>query len=343
MVLSIEFETSRLVDRLKDARSRLIPCRPPIWARDGHSQTLLGHLLPSQELSPENANAGEKINVTLESENERIVTTYLRGRSRTVVYLFHGLGGYSHAHYMQRTARIARTLGHHVFLNNHRGCGEGAGLATEPYHSGRAEDLAAVIACGRRRFPGHRHIAVGFSLSANALLLLAAGIRADVLPDAAIAVNAPLDLDSASRRLCEGFNRVYDLNFTRDLKQAIEVRKRTGRMKETYRVPLITTVRELDQLYTAPAGGFRSREDYYETCSAGRYLAKLRIPTLLLTAADDPFVDVTHFRRARTSDLGVIHIEQHGGHVGYLTRNKTPLGDRRWLDYALREYITALS
>lgn len=334
-----EFEMTQRVDRLKDARARILPCRPPVWAPTGHMQTLLGHLLPSRKLKEK----GLQLNVSLESEDERIATTYLRGRSSTVVYLFHGLGGYSHAHYMQRTALIARNFGHHVFLNNHRGCGEGAGLAVEPYHSGRAEDLSAVIAYGRQMLPHHRHIAIGFSLSANALLLLAAGVRASVLPDAAIAVNGPIDLTAAANRLDEGLNLIYSLNFTSELKVSVKTREKTGRLQDAYKFPLITTVRDFDRIYTAPAGGFKSRDEYYTRCSAKQYLGNIQIPTVLLTAEDDPFISVDSYRTAKLSDSTILHVEKHGGHMGYLTNQSTPVGSSRWLDYALREYISALS
>lgn len=338
-MLNTEFESSRAVDRLKEVRARLLPCRPPIWARSGHTQTMLGHLLPSPALKTK----GKRFNVTLESENERIVTTYLKGKTKTVVYLFHGLGGSSQAAYMHRTALIARHLGHHVFLNNHRGCGDGVGLAVEPYHSGRSEDLSAVIEFGRKMLPDHKHIAIGFSLSANALLLLAARVRAEVLPDAAIAVNGPIELDSASRKLTGGLNLLYNFVFLQELKEAVRQREKTGRLTNLYALKNVFTVRGFDEAYTAPAGGFTNRDEYYSLCSARQYLPRIEIPTVLLTAADDPFVEFNHYKNAKISDSTVVHIEPHGGHLGYISRQETPLGSHRWLDYALREYIVALS
>ena len=138
-----------MIKELKAARKSISPCHPPFWARTGHLQTIFGHLLPSPALLEK----GEVFNVTLDKESERIHTTYIKGQTSIVVYLFHGLGGSAQATYMQRTALVARSLGHHVFINNHRGCGEGIGLATGPYHSGRAEDLSQVIAFGRRMLP----------------------------------------------------------------------------------------------------------------------------------------------------------------------------------------------
>ena len=315
----------------------IVPCQPPLWAKTGHPQTILGHLLPSRQLHEK----GERIEVSLPG-GDRLVAHFFQGTTSLVVYLFHGLGGFSHGAYMQRTALIAREMGHTVIMSNHRGCGEGRGLAHEPYHSGRAEDLSAVIAWGRKKLPEHQHLAIGFSLSGNALLLLAAGQRAQVQPDAAIAVNAPIDLQKAADLLHVGLNRIYDFRFVQDTRRAIAVRAQLDPRLLQLKIPRLTTLHEVDRLYTAPFGGFKNREDYYQTCSAKQYLKDISIPTVLLTAKDDPFVDWQDYANAEKSDQVHMHIEEKGGHMGYLTSVRTPLKSHRWLDYALYNYIKSL-
>lgn len=312
-------------------RESISPCVPPLWARSGHAQTILAHLLPSEPLKLK----GTEYDVTLENERERIRSMYLKGSSKVVVYLFHGLAGSAEGSYMQRTASQLLEMGHHVFLNNHRGCGNGVGLATEPYHSGRAEDLSRVIAFGKKMLPDHVHIAVGFSLSANALLLLAAGIRAETQPDFAIAVNGPINLDRASVKLREGLNRIYDHHFTKELKKYVKV----NRPKDAYRLPPVKNLREFDELITAPIGGFKSRADYYGKCSAGQFLKNINIPTVIITSYDDPFVSVEDYLKADYSEKCFVHLERNGGHMGYLT--KKGRGYERWLDGALTAYISA--
>lgn len=320
-----------MIDELTSARASISPCLPPFWARTGHLQTILGHLLPSPSLLEK----GEVLSVTLENDCERIHTTYLKGDSRVVVYLFHGLGGSAEATYMQRTALVARSFGHHVFVNNHRGCGEGVGLATEPYHSGRAEDLSKVIAFGRKKLPDHHHIAIGFSLSANALLLLSAKVRAEILPDVSICVNGPIHLDSASIKLTQGLNRLYDKRFVLELQRYVKANHHDAFTK----VKSIKDLREFDEVYTAPIGGFKSRAHYYETCSAMKYLEQIQIPTVMITAKDDPFVDYKNYEKAKLSPSVILHLENHGGHMGYLSRKG--VGFERWLDHALKVYLEA--
>ena len=318
-------------------KEKLQPCISPVWARTGHLQTILGHLLPSPVLTKE----GERIELKVSSDDV-LVSHFLQGTSDTVVYLFHGLAGFSHGTYMQRTALVAQGLGHSVFLFNHRGCGAGSGLAREPYHSGRAEDLSALIEYGRNRFPHQKHVAIGFSLSGNAVLLLAAGQRAKVLPDAAIAVNAPINLGRASIALKQGLNRIYDYRFVRDIKKEIAARSTLDVTLKDIQLPVLATVHDLDDLYTATAGGFKNREDYYATCSAKQFLNDLKIPTVLITAKDDPFVSYEDYLEAKLSPLAQLHIENQGGHMGYLTSQASSLHGQRWLDYALWSYLKSL-
>jgi predicted alpha/beta-fold hydrolase len=296
-------------------------------------QTLLGHLLPSQKIS-EN---GIHLNITLEKETERIHSTYLRGSTNIAVYLFHGLGGSAEASYMQRTAIRARQMGHHVFINNHRGCGSGAGLAVEPYHSGRSDDLSKVIEYGRTMLPGHKHIAIGFSLSANALLLLAAKVGGSVQPDYAITVNGPINLERASFNLQKGLNRIYDKRFVLELECYVKI----NRPQDVGDFSLVKDLRDFDKRYTAPLGGFKDRNDYYATCSSKQYLAKINIPTVIITAEDDPFVSIQDYQDAIYSPSTVLHIEKHGGHMGYLAKNG--VGFSRWLDMALGIYLEKFS
>jgi len=316
----------------------LIPCQYPRWARGGHAQTVLGHFLPG----PRWTQKCENIHLPLE-DGDTLVLSYLPGREETIVYLFHGLSGNAHSDYMIRTADLCQKLGYHVVLTNHRGCGDGKGLATHPYHSGRAEDLSAVIAYGKKRFPTFRHIAVGFSLSGNCLLLLLTGKRGTALPDAGVAVNAPINLARGAELLQKGFSRIYDFRFVRLCYQAIKDREEKGLIPRKYSIPLSTTLAQFDDLYTAPAGGFRDRHHYYESCSSRDHLRNIKTPTVMITSQDDPFVHYQDYLDASLSPTTHLHLEKHGGHMGYLTSTPTPLGTRRWLDYALHEYLKRLS
>ena len=317
---------------------RLLPCKAPFWADSGHGQTLWAHFLKSPELE----NLGQNFEVDL-PDGDRLFCFYHQGFTDVVVSLYHGLSGDVYADYMQRTAILCRQLGHTVVLVNHRGAGQGANHARNPYHSGRAEDVSEVLKVLRQKFPGKKQITIGYSMSGCIVLCLLGGYRGVEKPDGAITVNAPLNLGQGARRLKTGLNRIYDVRFVHRLRQNIEEKYQTGLITKHYEIPWWSSVYDLDQIYTAEAGGFRDREDYYENCSSGRYLHKIDVPTYMLTSEDDPFVLVEDYHKAQLSKNIQLHIESRGGHLGYLSRNATPLGSNRWLDYYLNEALQALT
>jgi predicted alpha/beta-fold hydrolase len=305
-----------------------LACLPPLWARGGHLQTIAAQFLPS----PTPQLPWESLRLILE-DGDALSVNLLPGTSGVAVSLFHGLGGSVDGHYMRRAAARFHARGHAVMAVNHRGAGAGKGLAQGTYHSGATADMAAALRLARQRYPHHLHVAVGFSISANILLLLAGRDHHLDLPDLALAVNPPADLEACSRRLCVGLNRAYDQYFVRKL--VPEVKGRPG----CEAAAAVKTLRAFDEAYTAPRAGFKDRADYYAKCSCGPHLAGIRIPTVILTAEDDPFAPASDVRAQPRSEQVHLHAEATGGHMGYISRN---LPDRRWLDYALEHYVGAL-
>lgn len=305
------------------------PFHPALWAPGPHAQTILSHLwkTPSAPL-PWSSEFLE-----LEA-GERLRLEVLPGDSDTVVVFFHGLGGHAGSSYVRRSAGLATARGHSVISANHRGAGLGMGLAHRPYHCGSTGDVAAVIAFTRRRFPGKRVLAAGFSLSAAMLVLLLGRDKHLAQPDGAVIVNPPGDLEACSHRLLRGLNRLYDRRFVKLLRHHVEARPGGTPLPPT------PTLRDFDEVYTAPQAGFKDRADYYANCSCGPHLGGIDRPAVILTSEDDPF--------APAADLGepspavLLHLERHGGHCGYLAANNTPRGNHRWIDYALDHYLEAL-
>lgn len=314
--------------------AQLKPCIPPLWARGGHLQTILGYALASPSLPLR----GEKISIPF-ADGDTLIGSYYEGKSEFLVLLFHGLTGSTDSTYMHRSTLIALEQGHSVLLVNHRGCGEGKGLAKKPYHSGRGEDISEIIAFARKRYPGKKQIAMGFSLSANALLILLAGVRGEHKPDFAFAANGPIDLRTCSDYLKKGLNRLYDYRFVQDCKKDIYYKQEQGLLKTNHVIPNSFYLEDIDRIYTAPEGGFEDQNDYYAKCSAAPHLQKITTPTFLLTAKDDPFIVWQPYLNAKGNPHIQLHIEEYGGHLGYISKVKGLFGYERWLDHAVTEVL----
>lgn len=292
----------------------------------GHFQTLLGHLIPSPKLDL----VGEKHIIEL-ADGDRLVGFLYKGTSDILVSLYHGLSGDIEADYMQRTAIQYLAMGHSVFLVNHRGAGAGAGLAQNPYHSGRAEDVSEVVRYLRELQPAKKQITAGFSMSGNIILYLLSGQRGEHLPDGAITVNAPINLSSCADLLARGFNRAYDLRFVRRIVQ-----------QKALNISPWTTLTQIDDLYTAPRSGFKDRHEYYQICSSKPHVHKIQKPACVLTAEDDPFIPVQDYREAPWSSAVELKIHPWGGHLGYMSAKKNRLGNHRWLDEYMVESLQNL-
>ena len=314
------------------------PCAAPFWARGGHAQTLWGHLLSWRgALLAQRADA-QRREVALE-DGDRLVVFTLPGTSGVRVHLFHGLSGDVDSDYMRRVTSVLEARGHSVWAVNHRGCGSGRGLAARPYHSGSSADMQAVLAASRASAPDQICLVIAFSLSGNIALLHAAEQRAPQA-DGVIAVNPPIDLARGADTLHVGFNRVYERRFVHRLRRAIRERELDGLLTDRPRIDPGVSLREFDELYTAPQAGFASAAEYYRLCSSLARLREITTPTVVLTSADDPVVDCAMFRDLDLGAAVTLHVEPRGGHVGYLTRSG--LSYRRWLDAALAHYVDEL-
>ncbi len=313
-------------------------CIPPSWARGGHAQTLLGHALPwANRVAREPGWVRRE--VVLE-DGERLVALERPGTSGVRVHLFHGLSGDADADYMRGVARSLAHRGHGVWRVNHRGCGAGQGLATQPYHSGSSADMRAVLAASRADAPRELQLVIGFSLSGNIALLLA-GQGLEPLPDGLIAVNPPVDLARASRDIGRGLSRLYELRFVLRLRRAVAERDRIRGRRDRAPIPRRASLMDFDDLFTAPEAGFADGADYYRRCSSLPHLERIGVPAVIVSAADDPFVAADTLRGARLSATTHLHLEASGGHLGYLERRGALWG--RWLEGALVHYVDELA
>jgi len=163
------------------------------------------------------------------------------------------------------------------------------------------------------------------SLGGNVLLKYL-GERGERVPAAvrgAVAISVPYDLARGSRHISRGFSRVYEGNFLRSLRRKVEQKRaRFPDIVDPERVRRARTLYDFDDVVTAPVHGFRDAEDYYSRSSALRFLHGVRVPTLLLSAADDPFLPraVLDEVRAVARDNPALHVEftPRGGHVGFV-------------------------
>jgi hypothetical protein len=264
-----------------------------------------------------------------------------RARHPLLVAL-HGLEGSSSAHYMRGIAEKAFARGFSVILLNQRNCGGTEALSAGLYHSGLTADATHVIG-EVARTDGIEHIVVaGYSLGGNLALKLA-GDCGDAAPPqlrAVCAVSPIIEIERCVDALERRSNIVYQLNFVRGLRARMKRKSLThpGRF-DLSRLREVWTVRKFDDMFTAPHFGFDGASDYYYRASAMRVIDRIRVPALIITAADDPFVPSEPFRDPKIASNPniTLKITEHGGHCGFVAQASNG-SDGYWAEEQVVEF-----
>lgn len=235
----------------------------------------------------------------------------------------HGLEGSSAAHYMQGMADKAFARGVSVILLNQRNCGGTEALCAGLYHSGLTADAAHVIQDVTATDGVERIVVAGYSLGGNLALKLAGDYGSAPPPQlrAVCAVSPVIELARCVDTLDRRSNILYQLNFVRGLRARMRRKNMThpGRFA-LERLAGIWTVRQFDEAFTAPFFGFADASDYYHRASALRVMDRVRVPALIITAQDDPFVPAEIFSDpALTSNPNItLVLTEHGGHCAFV-------------------------
>jgi len=295
---------------------------PPPFFNNGHLQTIF-------------ASVGRRIR-DIRYQRERIATpdkdfldldwSRVDGKpAKRLVILSHGLEGRSAQPYMLGMARAMNRQGWDALAWNLRGCSGEPNKLLRTYHSGASEDLSVVVDHVLKKYRYRSVALIGFSLGGNITLkyLGENGAHLDPRVQRAVAFSVPCHLKSSALHLDRLSNKLYLGLFLVSLASKIRMKRKvlpgqvpTGK--------LTTSFREFDDLYTAPINGFKDAEEYWKKSSSEGYLAGIRIPTLLVNAADDPLLPERCYPRAqaRKNPNLFLEIPKSGGHVGFVAFNR---------------------
>lgn len=318
--------------------------RPAWWIPGAHLQTLWGRLFPL------------RVTARLRTERWRtpdddfvdIVRLDASHKAAPRVVMFHGLEGTVRSHYIARMVAELERRGWGMDLLLFRSCGGVPNETRRFYHSGETSDPLFVLERVIAEHPDAPIGLAGVSLGGNVLLKLL-GERGPDLPESVVGaatVSVPYDLGLSCRQIERGFSRIYQHYFLRSLKRkAREKLKRFPDLAEPARVERARTLWDFDDVITAPLHGFRDAADYYDRSSSLGYLSRIRLPTLLLSARDDPFLPVHVLddvaRIAAANPALHLEITDRGGHVGFVG-GTVPWRPRYYAEWRITDWFASL-
>lgn len=267
-------------------------------------------------------------------ERERITTPdhdfldldWLKQGAAKLVIISHGLEGNSDRAYVRGMARIFYQHGYDALAWNYRGCSGEINRKIRFYHSGATDDLDFIV----------RHAAsfgyteinlVGFSLGGN-LTLKYLGEKSETLHSKiqkAVAFSVPLNLKTSCDKISMRSNWIYSQRFLKSLKKKVAEKARVFSEIDPAPLARIATLLEFDDVYTAPLHGFKNALDYYEQSSSLRFLHRIKRPTLIVNAKNDPFLSPECYPVESQFPHLTFEYPTRGGHVGFALFNENGL------------------
>jgi len=293
------------------------PYRAPWWLPGGHLQTIYPYFLLKRRPPPYRRERW----ATPDDDFIDLDWTHEREEHAPLVALFHGLEGGSGSHYASALMRATARRRWRGVVIHFRGCSGEPNRLPRAYHSGDAAEIAWILQRLRALNPAIPIFAAGVSLGGNALLKwlgrAPASSRATI--DAAAAVSAPVDLMTAGDLLGAGVNRLYGHHFLKTLRaKSLAKLERYPGLYDADVVRKARTLREFDNVVTAPLHGFLDTDDYWTRASSKPDLAGIAVPTLIVHARNDPFLP-GHFLPAASEVSASVTLDfpEGGGHTGF--------------------------
>jgi predicted alpha/beta-fold hydrolase len=320
----------------------------PRWLPGGHAQTIYAALLIPRErvvYRRERWDTPDSDFIDLDWIDEPPAVSHQSSAvtNQPLVVLFHGLEGSSRSQYALNLMAAVRERRMRGVVVHFRGCSGEPNRLSRAYHSGDAQEIDWILRRLRAQNAAAPLYAVGVSLGGNALLKWLGESRdgAARVVDAAAAVSAPLDLMASGDALGQGFNLVYARNFLNTLraKSLVKLERYPG-LYDADAVQASRTLREFDDLVTAPLHGFRNTDDYWTRASSKPGLKNVRVPTLVINARNDPFLPAAALPGPGDVSAAVtLEQPEQGGHVGFVS-GAFP-GNLGWLTRRLLDFLSS--
>ena len=317
---------------------------PAWWLPGPHAQTIWGRYFRRVRLPPLQHERWD-------TPDGDVVDIYRAptGTGAAQLLLLHGLEGGLRSHYARGLLAAAAARGWGATLLVFRSCGPEPNRLPRFYHSGDTGDARLALERIVSEYPDVPVLLAGFSLGGNVLLrLLAEQSNGDAVfarIAGAATLSVPYDLGRSSSFISRGFSKVYERTFVRSLRRKALAKSArfTGFPADEQRVRCARTFYEFDDAVTAPVHGFAGADDYYARASSLPVLEQIRTPTLMVSAADDPFLPpevLTEVRRAAAGNPALHPLfVPHGGHVGFVCG--APWRPRYWAEEQALAFLAA--
>ncbi|MCK5705465.1 MAG: alpha/beta fold hydrolase [Cyclobacteriaceae bacterium] len=307
--------------------------KPAPWFRNGHMQTILPSIF--RKVS-DVCYKRERIQTP---DDDFLDLDWSGSGEQLLAVISHGLEGDSQRAYVKGMVKALNEVHIDCLAWNYRTCGGETNRQLRMYHNGCTDDLDLVIRHTIAK--GYENIVlIGFSMGGNLSLLYLGQQSEQLLPQlkGAVAFSVPVDLESVSMQLSRVSNTIYMKRFLRMLHRKVKEKMVLFPDQiDDGDYDQIKDFKAYDDRYTAPLHGFESAEDYWVKCSCGPLLERIRVPSLIINAEDDPFLGASCYPyHQRKSPYIYLEVPKYGGHVGFMNHR---INGKYWSESRTVDFI----
>ena len=308
--------------------------KAPFLLNNGHIQTIL----PSTFRKPFPVfYERERVETP---DNDFIDLDWSAVGSKKLAIISHGLEGNSTRKYIKGMVHALNINNWDALALNFRGdSGEPNRLLTT-YHSGFTDDISLAINHAKEKQRYTEIALIGFSIGGNMSLVYLGRDNVDPLVKRAAVMSVPCDLKDSSACLAQFKNTLYMkrflIMFHNKIKEKMALLPGQIDDKDFNK---IKDFQEFDERYTAPIHGFKNALDYWEQCSSKQFIPNIKIPTLILSAKNDPFLSESCYpiKESKSNNYITLEMPESGGHVGFITFNRSKV---YWSEQRVVDFIT---
>ena len=315
---------------------------PQRWITSPHVQTLVPRYRHRSHLLAQVPLEERLFQVDPQSQIKGICCWQTRRTKAPGLILVHGLEGCHESHYMRGLTHKAWHAGFNVIRLNQRNCAGTEHLTPTLYNGGLSQDIRAVADELVSNDGLQAIFATGYSMGGNLVLKMAGEARNEFPALRGVAAVCPnIHPAACVAALEERRNWVYHKHFMVKLKARLERKAKIFPGKwDVSLYKKIRTMSEFDDAYTAPDGGYRDAADYYNQSGSRHVLTHIRIPTLIITSQDDPFIPIDTFNipAIRSNPCIQLITPPYGGHCGFIQKSQEH-EDGHWAENRIIEFI----
>lgn len=321
--------------------------RPAWWLRNSHAQTLFSTFFRRPPLL-----LRQREELRLPDGDFLDIDWHLPAGwagDAPLVLVVHGLSGSSESHYVLGLQVALATRGWASVAMNCRGASGRPNNRLRAYHAGASDDILAVLQHMASIHPQAPRALVGYSLGGSMALTLMGQQQAEAPVFAAVAVSVPLRLQLCANRMDQGFSRVYRRHFMETLVPVWHEKARhlarlgdhvaANHVQQQLARGPFDSFWQYDNELIAPLHGYQDVHDYYHRASPGQFLSQIVQPTLVIQAADDPFMTPAVLPTAQELSSAVhFELSRQGGHVGFI-EGGTPRRPTYYLERRIPDFL----